>query len=159
MCAMTSIRTVTINAAFLQEIKDVHQELWQTFGELDGMADSPLADRSGINRFAELLGRLRDQLALHFSLEEAYGYFDDPAEAAPQLCGQAERLREEHATLYVTVSELAERVEQAGFDGRPLDIDEVLEKYRTFCCEFRRHEDAETELIQQAYGDDIGVGD
>ena len=27
-------------------------------------------------RFAVLLAELRDQLAMHFSLEEAYGYFD-----------------------------------------------------------------------------------
>jgi len=35
------------------------------------------------------LSELRDQLALHFALEEAYGYFDEPLHVAPQLAEKA----------------------------------------------------------------------
>lgn len=159
MCAMTSIRTVTVNAAFLQEIKEVHLDLWQTLKELDQLTAADFGEDRCVASFAGLLGRLRDQLALHFSLEEAYGYFDDPAESAPQLCQEADRLRSQHATLYLTISALTDTVEQVEYDGKRTDLSDMLNEYRSFRGALRRHEDAETELIQQAYGDDIGVGD
>ena len=150
---------VTINAAFLQEIKDVHDDLWATLSELDQLVGERIRDRQTAGHLADRLEQLRDQLALHFSLEEAYGYFEDPAEAAPQLCQRAAELKAQHGPLYLDISELAERVAQARFDGKPADIQDAISGYRRFRERFDRHEEAERELIQQVYDDDLGVGD
>ena len=79
MSIATATSTVTVNAAFFQEIKEVNQELWQTLAQVRDVCQRPQVAQVDAHRFATLLGELRDQLAMHFALEEAYGYFDDPA--------------------------------------------------------------------------------
>ena len=69
--------TVSINPAFLQEIKDDHHELRQLMHHVSAMLSRPSWMRLEYDRLVELLTKLRDQLAMHFSLEEAYGYFED----------------------------------------------------------------------------------
>jgi hypothetical protein len=151
MTVITTTGTVTVNAAFLQEIKEVNQELWSLLADLRHRCQRLLIDK---------LCQLRDQLALHFSLEEAYGYFEDPVEVAPQLSRQAEILRSEHKELYLDFCDLVERAERMFYDeqhaalalwiGREfLDLDQRL----------RNHEERENELIMDAYDGDIGVGD
>ncbi len=157
MCAMISTRTVTINAAFLQEIKDVHQLLWVTLDSLRQLCDTPVAAPSYLRQLTSLLADLRDQLALHFSLEEAYGYFDDPVDVAPHVSQRAETLRNQHQELYLC--DLVDCCEQA-YDGRQFSRATLLaERYRDFHERLVVHEEAESELIQEAYADDLGVGD
>ncbi len=159
MSAMISTRTVTINAAFLQEIKDVHQLLWETLASLRELSEQPDSSNGFLREFAKLLNNLRDQLALHFSLEEAYGYFDDPVDVAPHVSQRAETLRGQHQELYVCACELVERVERA-YDGRKLaDATLLAGAYREFHRQIVEHEEAESELIQEAYASDLGVGD
>ena len=159
MCAMISTRTVTINAAFLQEIKDVHQLLWITLDSLRRLSDTPVASSSYLRQLTSLLADLRDQLALHFSLEEAYGYFDDPVDVAPHVSQRAETLRNQHQELYLCVCDLVDCCEQA-HDGRQFArATSLAERYRDFHERLVVHEEAESELIQEAYADDLGVGD
>jgi hypothetical protein len=160
MATVTVTKTVTVNAAFLQEIKDVNQDLWRLLANVRRMAREPATIHAAPRRFFGMIERLRDQLAMHFALEEAYGYFEDPIEVAPRLCEQAERLRAEHQDLYtaaVDLAEFAEQLVQATTDGRL--ILESARLFRDFDDQFQQHETAENDLIQQEYGDDIGVGD
>jgi hypothetical protein len=151
--------TVTVNAAFLQEIKEVNQELWQRLEEMRHRCQRPLAP-AHCRHLVERLSELRDQLALHFALEEAYGYFDDPVEVAPRLSYAAENLRNEHRQLYMRLTHIVERAERlmrseqlatlALWIGPEfLEFDEAL----------RDHESRENELIYEAYDTDIGTGD
>jgi hypothetical protein len=159
MTVVTSTGTVTVNAAFLQEIKEVNQELWTLLSELRHRCQRPIAP--GACRYLiDKLSQLRDQLALHFSLEEAYGYFDDPVDVAPQLSRQAERLRAEHKTLYLDLCDLVDRAERMFYDDQHAALalwigPEFLEFDARLC----RHEACENELILDAYDGDIGVGD
>jgi hypothetical protein len=151
--------TVGINAAFLQEIKDDHHELRQLMHHTAAMfARSP--GETELDRLADLLTRLRDQLAMHFSLEEAYGYFEDAISLAPRLCRRAENLRAEHSTLYSDLCNLAERAEQL---PRNEDASSFLEDltghYHDFSTRLAEHESRETDLIHEAFHDDIGCGD
>lgn len=152
-------RTVTVNAAFLQEIKDVNQELWQRLEEMRHRCQRPIAP-ANCRHLVERLSQLRDQLALHFALEEAYGYFDDPVEVAPRLSYAAETLRNEHRRLYTDLTHIVDRGERllhseqlatlALWIGPAfLDFDEAL----------RDHEARENDLIYEAYDTDIGTGD
>src|SRR5262245_65894974 len=117
MTVLTGAATVTVNAAFLQEIKEVNQELWMLQADLRHRFQRPVAP--GHCRFlVDKLCLLRDQLALHFSLEEAYGYFDDPVDVAPQLSRAADRLRSAHKGLYLAVCGLVERSEGSACEER-----------------------------------------
>jgi hypothetical protein len=151
--------TVTVNAAFLQEIKEVNQELWTLLADLRHRSQRPIAPGQ-CRLLIDKLCQLRDQLALHFSLEEAYGYFEDPVDVAPRLSRAADKLRSEHKGLYLDFCQLVDRAERMFYDEQHaalalwlgpefLEFDELL----------RSHEERESELIFQAYDDDIGVGD
>src|SRR5262245_65898850 len=111
MSVVTSTGTVTVNAAFLQEIKEVNQELWTLLADLKHRCQRPIAPGQ-CRLLIDKLCQLRDQLALHFSLEEAYGYFDDPVEVAPQFSRSAEQLRGDHKQIYVELRDLFERAAQ-----------------------------------------------
>ncbi len=159
MSIATLTGTVTVNAAFLQEIKEVNQELWALLAELRHRCPRPIAPGS-CRQLIDKLCQLRDQLALHFALEEAYGYFEDPVDVAPRLGMQADRLRAEHKGLYLDFCELVDRAERMFYDEQHAALALWIgPDFLDFDRRLRRHEERETELIFAAYDDDIGVGD
>jgi hypothetical protein len=150
---------LTVNAAFLREIKDdnrrVH-ELLESAGALLAAAPHESTPRSVV----EGLAALRDQLALHFSLEEAYGYFEDAIDVAPQLSEKADELRSQHAGLFVAACQLVEAAERWLYhESRGDAFRRVAEQFARFQQEFREHESGEAELILEAWSCDVGVGD
>lgn len=160
MVTSTTTRTVTVNAAFLQEIKEVNQDLWRLLADVRRMCETPATIDSAPRRFFGLVEELRDHLALHFALEEAYGYFEDPIDVAPRLCKQADKLRAEHYALYLMIVDLSTSAE--GLTGPSRAIGAVLtvvSQFQAFDQQFKHHESLENALIMQEYGDDIGVGD
>jgi hypothetical protein len=158
MAVTTLTSTVTVNAAFLQEIKEVNHELWQLLADLRHRCQRPISPGT-CRHLVDKLCELRDQLALHFALEEAYGYFEDPVDAAPQLCRQAEALRSEHSQLYAQLSALVDGAERMFYDDRPAALAVWLgPQFLDFDAKLRSHEERENDLIFEAY-DDIGVGD
>ena len=159
MAVSTLTSTVTVNAAFLQEIKEVNHELWQLLADLRHRCQRPIAPGS-CRTLVDKLSELRDQLALHFALEEAYGYFEDPVDVAPQLCRAAAALRSEHQQLYSGLSSIVERAERLFYDDRPAALAVWLgPEFLDFDVRLRSHEERENDLILEAYDGDIGVGD
>jgi hypothetical protein len=155
----TTVSQVTVNAAFLQEIKEVNQELWQLLSNIREVCSSVWMVRQHTGQLVDMLTDLRDQLALHFALEEAYGYFEHPAPAPPLTSDLACRLRAEHRRLYLLSSQLAESGEQLQFDGNFAEIVTTLPiRFEQLDQELMLHESRENELIMSQY-DDIGVGD
>ncbi|MGI8981347.1 MAG: hemerythrin domain-containing protein [Pirellulaceae bacterium] len=159
MAVLTSTATVTVNPAFLQEIKEVNQELWQSVTDLRHRCSRPIA--TGMCRhLVDWLSELRDQLALHFALEEAYGYFDEPLHVAPQLAEKADGLRSEHQELYSEFSEIVDRAEKMFYAGQAAALALwVGPRFLDFDARLRDHEDRENELIYDAFDSDIGCGD
>ena len=155
----STVSQVTVNAAFLQEIKEVNQELWQLLTNIRQVCSSVWMVRQHTGQFVDMLTELRDQLALHFALEEAYGYFEHPACSPPVASEQAGRLRAEHRRLYVLATQLAELAEQLQFEGNYADIVTILPvRFNLMDQEFMQHESRENELIMSQF-DDLGVGD
>ena len=151
-------RGLTVNTAFLKDIKDNGRDLKLLFDEIQPLANHT---QTAINHWPELItlfASLRDQLAFHFSLEEAYGYFDDALDAAPQLSVNAEYLRGQHSNLYQRICELAEKTLEIPIDQIEL-VTNFINQFNEFNREFAVHEEAELKLILQAMDDDIGVGD
>lgn len=149
---------LAINAAFLKDVKEDNRDLKELLDRL-----TPLTSRAEIasnhwSELAVLMERICDQLAFHFSLEEAYGYFDEAIEAEPQLSVAAEALKGEHKTLFEAARRLAEL--PAVDDSNRLEtISSWVTKLHLFRRSFEYHEEAELKLILEAMDDDLGVGD
>jgi len=160
MALVNATSTVTVNAAFLQEIKEVNADLWELLDELERLCRAPERLMARRNQFIGMLDDLRDQLALHFALEEAYGYFNDPIEVAPRLSELAEELRAEHRVLYLLACRLGEFAEQPLRGDRvSARVRSVIGQFEDFARRLRHHESRENDLILRVYDDDIGVGD
>lgn len=151
-------RSLSVNAAFLKDIKDDNRELKSLLDRLTPMTSHPEIASNHWAEISQLLSDLRDQLAFHFSLEEAYGYFDEAVEAEPQLSMTAGALRSEHTGLFETACGLADEVSDVQ-RPEPEPINKFLIKLRKFRTQFEQHEEAELQLILDAMSDDLGVGD
>lgn len=148
----------TFNAAFLLEIKEDNRRLRELFCEAAELFLRPSMVRP--HEAARLLASLRDQLAMHFALENAYGYLADVVDYAPRLCDRAHAMLAEHETLFVTCSELVERVERMeSGDLRGSVRRRVAWEFFEFQRRFQDHESRENDLIMDAFEQDIGVGD
>lgn len=155
-------RTVAVNAAFLQEIKEDNRQLRDLFQQMLTLFSSPRRVRLGPRNIVQQLWQLRDQLAMHFALEDAYGYFEDAVAEAPRLSDMAEQLHSEHDGLFLEICELVEEGEALLYrerKGRPRQQTELAVRFYRFHARFQEHETRENELIFQAFDDDIGVGD
>jgi hypothetical protein len=152
--------TVAVNAAFLQEIKDDARELRQLVAQTSEMTGPAHLGTVEPKRIVDLLGKLRDQLALHFTLEEAYGYFEDAVNIAPQLCDQAELLRNQHQTLFNDFCRIVEAAEQLLY-GEADDHERagLARMFYNFRADLQLHEAREHDLILAAFNDDFGAGD
>lgn len=155
-----AIRTVSINAAFLQEIKDDHHELRQLMHHTAAMFDRMNVADQDQPRLTDMLTKLRDQLGMHFTLEEAYGYFEDAIDTAPHLTRRAEKLRAEHGLLFNDLCRLVDAAEKLLYhEHHGSALGQLAQDYRRFSDWFQDHESRESELIQAAVNDDIGTGD
>ena len=158
MATITARGTLTINAAFLEEIKEVHEELWEELQIL--RRRHAQRDRRQCRDLVESTCKLRDLLALHFSLEEALGYFSEPVSVAPHLSDRAHELRDEHQDLYVRCCQMAELGEELWERGRRNTLmSRMSAAFAEFDARLQAHEEGERELISSAYNQDIGVGD
>lgn len=156
--ANSQTRRLSVNAAFLKDIKDDNRDLKILLDKIFPLAEYP---QTASNHWQELIGLLADlcdQLALHFALEEAYGYFDDAIVTAPQLSHTAECLRGQHSPLFVKIRGLADKATEIRVDSGE-QVSRFLAEFNRFREEFEKHEEDELKLILDALEDDIGVGD
>ena len=154
----TGTRMLAVNAAFLKDIKDDNQDLKKL---LDQITPITRHQQTAANHWPELItlmSDLRDQLALHFSLEEAHGYFDDAIVSAPELSVTAEMLRSEHPSLFANIRDLADQFSEICSD-RPDQVNDFITRLDAFRRDFEIHEESELKLILDSLDDDLGVGD
>ena len=77
---------LTINVAFLQEIKDDHVEFRERLeGTRQHFSSLTESQKKRPVDTARLLGELRDELETYFALEEFYGYFQNAAVTNPSV--------------------------------------------------------------------------
>jgi hypothetical protein len=157
--ATTLTATVTVNAAFLQEIKQDNRELRHLLHQVNSAVSRPLPTMRP-KQLVGLLQRLRDQLAMHFALEEAYGYFDDAVSVAPRLCYQAHQLRSQHKALFLDICQIVERAEMLLYHETPgRMLGGVIKDCQIWYDAFEEHEKREINLVLAAFQDDLGVHD
>ena len=149
---------LAVNAAFLSEIKEDNRQLKTLWDQLLPMVEH---HETAKNHWPELmagLAELRDQLAVHFSLEEAYGYFDDAVDISPHLSLTAETLRSQHSKLFTQIRDLADQILESNVE-RVEHVKKLMRRFSQFKENFQNHEEAELKLILQSFDDDLGVGD
>ena len=152
---------VTINVAFLQEIKSdfsfrsVLNEVYSKF------RPAPQSKKLSPRVAAELLGDLRDELETYFALEEFYGYFNKSAINNPCVNQKAVELQTEHEKLFVKLNQLIEKTQQIVYheSGPEITLDHVADGLEDFCIALARHEHAEMDLMMRLCNEDFGVGD
>ena len=150
----------TINTAFLQEIKNDNQDLKRLLSYARHVCARGKWVAHCRRRLASVLGCLRDRLAMHFALEEACGYFDEPVAEAPHLHERVCSLRSEHTALFLNICDVADRAEQFARDTHTRrGGEDVVRGFQEFDKEFHDHEKEECELMMQAFDEDLGVGD
>ena len=151
-------RTLLVNAAFLQEIKDSNPDLWHAMHQLRQLCESEEPTTSLLRRLVRSLDDLRDRWALQFALEESYGYIsvsspNDLSNAEMTLYRstfeQAELACSQHCGLYLQLSDLAEQAEELQFRGVTFDqFQHLLSQTRQFDVAIRQHERFEQALIE-----------
>ncbi|MEM6980379.1 MAG: hemerythrin domain-containing protein [Planctomycetota bacterium] len=165
-------RRLTVNAAFLKDIKDDNRDLKMLIQRLKRLTHP--REVAG-NHWAELLrlmGDFRDQLAMHFGLEEAYGYFDAAIDTEPERSVLAESLRMQHRDLFEQARHLAEQAEKSRvntpaesetIEGQTPELtpsqERLLDRLQALMDDFEQHEEAELNLILDSLDQDLGVGD
>lgn len=152
MAVATTSKATMINAAFLQEVKDSHVELWETVHQLRQMIEGSICSASNARALVSLLGQLRDQLAFEFSLEEAYGFIEGCRGIAPVVAQRAATAKQQHRELYLLIHELCEQAEEAQYRGvEHREFAELLAMAADFDAQLRAHESLESELITTDY--------
>lgn len=161
-------RRLTVNAAFLKDIKDDNRDLKVLIDRLRLLTQPREAAANHWVELITLFADLRDQLALHFGLEEAYGYFDQAIGTDVELSVVADGLRSQHAVLFEEARHLAEAAADAHtgdapIEGRTPEVttaqEKILRRFEGFLTQFNEHEEAELKLILDALEEDLGVGD
>lgn len=153
-------RPVTVNAAFLQEIKEVNAELWASIASLRQQCSAPISMRSACSSLLSQLEQVRDLLGLQFSLEEAYGYFDSPADVQLSFCNRADALRTEHSSLYQNLVDICDEADTLLRGGKLAALTTIVPiSFDRFFQALESHERRECELIVESACTDLGVGD
>jgi hypothetical protein len=105
----------------------------------------------------ELLAEFQIALGVHFSNEEeSEGFFESVTTHSPRLARQAGQLCIEHAALLRKAAELC-RFAAAGCPSTAW-WRELSSRCHEFSRQLMHHESAESQLLQQAYQDDLGDG-
>ena len=149
-----STATITLNAAFFQEIKEDNSELRPLLVDTRAALVGSASLRGRWKHFVVLLGDLRDHLAMYFALEEAYGYFENPMITAPRLSRGATILRAQHQTLYSEICVLTEQAEQRLYRETQAPAPrKIFRRFIVFSEHLQEHETREHALILQVLKD------
>ncbi|NND96298.1 MAG: hypothetical protein HKN47_03085 [Pirellulaceae bacterium] len=154
--ASTSTRTLAINPAFLEEIKESNRELWQTHEQLRQVFQVTDSDDQVMRQLVQTLDTFRDQLATQFQLEESFGYqpVDHQSSSQRQFLDfeLVDQVCRQHCALYLRITDLAERAEEMQYRGvEPDHLSELIVLSQQFEQEFCEHERLENQLIARAY--------
>lgn len=148
-------KTLVVNPAFLQEMKDSNPDLWQTQHAVRQICHSDLQPPELLQQLVRLLNDFRDQIALQFALEEAYGYqrvLKSVVSTTSSCARLAEMAHGQHCGLYLQISGLAEQAEELQYRGVQRDpLSKLIDSVMVFDEVMREHEMLEGDLIDQSF--------
>ncbi len=137
-----------------EQIHREHEELRELLGRVHLLLTARVAAAADVR---SCMASLREQIEGHFRDEEVEGFFEQIVDQAPRLDSRVDELRAEHAQLRSDVIKLGEL---ANGDESGDGWWERLERgFHDFSRTLMHHETKENELLQAAYGEDIGSQD
>ena len=146
---MSALRTsTTINAAFLREIKDDH-DAWRS---VVAEARAVLTGQHGVNvkpaELVELFQKLRNELTVHFALEETFGYVDDATDVPEGVARRVMALRRQHDELLMDATYLDDTACSLA-DGKAVDetVKDLIFRFDRFHRRLAQHDHQEDDLI------------
>ncbi len=156
--------TLTINPAFLQEIKDNNPDLWHTLHQIRYLCDeagdtvkmevnesSQPSKHDAAKLLIGLLVQLRELLSLQFALEESYGYIECSHAVDSRISNEAELARGQHYRLYLQISDLCEMAQQLQYSGfAMIHFQQLIDETQAFDEILQQHERDESNLIRLA---------
>lgn len=143
-----------LNRDFYNQVRQDHEELLEWLGRVH----QALAQRSdSAEQLVDLLEGLGQHIERHFVDEESGGFFEQVVEQAPRFSERADALRREHERLRAQMAELI----AAGRAGGASDAwwQQLNDTFHEFSRSLMQHENRENELLQEAYGEDVGSKD
>jgi hypothetical protein len=144
----------TLHDSIGRQIGDEHAALHEM---LQAIQTAMRERRLGRESLAQAVAEVKRQVVEHFDHEECGGYFAEALEAAPHWSERAAGLLAEHAAM---AGELEMFCKQVGESlAGPSDWHALEQCFARFVARFQAHETAENELLQAAYGEDIGSAD
>jgi hypothetical protein len=151
---------VTINAGFFEEIKEAHVDVCAKVEQIMLLARQSSWTESTCCQLTDELDHLVELIESYFSLEEAFGYFDDPVYVSACYSDRVNELRSEHGNLLLVLSHIRDHASRLLYNGRLSEsADAILSRLRVFCDQLDQHEVRERELITEAFSSDIGCCD
>jgi hypothetical protein len=142
----------------VDRIRDEHKRIFALIHELEATFGARTDLDEWIATVTHRLVDLGELLAPHFRFERDSALYSDAPTRAPHLATRLDRLLGQHATFLTELGSIL------ALARGTLDPDEELRKRLTtriaaLFAEMRQHEAAETELLGDAFQDDLGVGD
>jgi iron-sulfur cluster repair protein YtfE (RIC family) len=117
-------------------------------------------DQLGTPKFGEMgtqVQNLRNILAEHFAAEEKDGYLAPVIAVAPYLSRQANELQSQHGHLLESLNDFISRLQMS---EPPFESwQAAYRELETLLLDLRRHEQAENEAVQAAFGNDVAAAD
>ena len=101
--------------------------------------------------------RLREELVEHFHYEEEGGFFKDVVERAPRYSEQIDELCQEHVQSLQDLDQMTHDAEVGEPTGEWWD--DLSHRFHEFSNQLMNHEARENQLLQNAYGIDLGAND
>lgn len=109
----------------------------------------------------ERLWQLRDFLNLlqkHFDLEETGGFNAKMSRMAPHLCARIEQLEEDHRKISSDLNHIID-VMKGTRQTDSAKLERIQQRVEELVQFIRSHEAAETDVIQEAFYQEMGLGD
>jgi len=143
------------DTALYSAIMEEHEALKEDIARLRSAASGPqgMPDERWRADMLGQLAKLRECLRKHFELEDVGGYLEPVMEKRPGLGRSVCRLHNQHDEILIELGNVNDACRKeaptAEIVTRALRVLDLL----------RKHEAEESDLIQGALGDDLGVGD
>jgi hypothetical protein len=150
----------SMSAAVRNDIQRDYHELKSLLAESSNclLATTCDATKHPPRQVVSTLRRLQHRLAMHFTLEEAFGYGEEELGRAPWLADRAVELRAEHDIIFAHLKAIV-RTSELLLDGKLSLLKSLCTSFENFVIELHVHENQEADLLLSFFDDDVGVGD
>lgn len=143
-----------------QLVESDHKALLKALSDLETAFEHPDTEMFGEWKL-ERLWQLRDflnQLQKHFDLEETGGFNEKMSRTAPHLVAQIEHLEEDHLKITSDLTHIIDVLKGVYQPDSP-KLQRVHSRVQDLVQFIRVHEAAETDIIQEAFYQELGAGD